>query len=218
MEGFDFPEGTGVLVRPGSVIVVQMHYYGAYAPGESDEGTAMHFKLAEQVDKPSINFPLTNWRWLQAGRNGSMTIPPGGTSTYETSENFQDIAGWAARVLQIPPEQVTGVELHSANVHMHAIGASGRASLLHASGAKETLLNIPRWDLNWQGDFVFTQPKTLPREQFERARMVVECTFTNPNEAPVVGGYGSDDEMCFNFSYVSLLRDAEAPADSVAME
>ena len=77
---------------------------------------------------------------------------------------------------------------------------------------------IPRWDLNWQGDFVFTQPKTLPREQFERARMVVECTFTNPNEAPVVGGYGSDDEMCFNFSYVSLLRDAEAAADSVAME
>ena len=216
MEGFNFPEGTGVLVRPGSVIVVQMHYYGAYAPGEADEGTAMHFKLAGQVDKPSINFPLTHWRWLRAQRNGSMVIPPGESATFEVSESFENVAGWAARVLQIAPEQVSGVELHSANVHMHAIGASGEASLLHASGQKETLLSIPRWDLNWQGDFVFTQPKTIPREEFERARMVVECTFTNPNEAPVLGGYGSDDEMCFNFSYVSLLREGEV--ESVAME
>ena len=97
---------------------------------------------------------------------------------------------------------------------MHAFGAAGEASLLHASGEKETLLNIPRWDLDWQRDFLFEQGKIIPREDFKRARLIVECTFDNYTDETVFGGYGSDDEMCFNFSYVSVIRKNESVASA----
>jgi hypothetical protein len=212
MYGEEFPDDTGILVRPGSVIVVQMHYYSAFAPGEADADTAMHFKLARHVDKPSVNLPLTNYRWLVSNRNETMTIPPGETATYEASESFDRVAGFAARALRIPPDEIDALELRSANVHMHSFGASGEASLLHASGKKETLLNIPRWDLDWQRDFLFEESKIIPKDEFERARLIVECTYANYSEETVYGGYGSDDEMCFNFSYVSVIRKGESVA------
>ena len=212
MYGEEFPADTGILVRPGSVIVVQMHYYSAFAPGEADADTSMHFKLAKQVNKPSVNLPLTNYRWLVSNRNETMTIPPGETATYEVSEGFDRVAGFAARALRIPPDQIAALELRSANVHMHSYGASGSASLLHASGEKETLLNIPRWDLDWQRDFLFEESKIIPKGDFERARLVVECTYANYSEKTVFGGYGSDDEMCFNFSYVSVIREGASVA------
>ena len=205
MHGLEFPEDTGILMVPGSAVVVQMHYYTAFAPGESDSNTVMHFQVADNVTKPSINYPLTNNRWLFGSRNNTLQILPGTSETFEVSEGFDDIADYAAEVLLIDPEEVTGVELQSANVHMHAFGESGIASLLDSGGRKETLLNIPNWDLAWQRDFMFTEGKVIPRSEFERSRLIVECTFRNDTDKTVYGGYGSDDEMCFNFSYVSMI-------------
>ena len=214
MYGEEFPEDTGILIRPGSVIVVQMHYYSAFAPGELDENTKMHFQVARHVEKPSINLPLSEDRWLGARRNQSMVIDKGETATFETSEDFARVARYAAHALRINPDDIEALELRSANVHMHAFGAAGEASLLHPGGRKETLLNIPRWDLDWQRDFLFEASKFIPREDFERTRLIVECTFTNYSDDVVYGGFGSDDEMCFNFSYVSVIRRAESVAQS----
>lgn len=213
--GQEFPEGTGILVRPGSVIVVQMHYYSAFAPGESDSGTQMHFKVADAVQKPSINVPVTDNRWLNASDNQSMSIPPGATEVYETSVSFERIVGWAARVLKLDAVAIVAAELQSANVHMHSFGASGTASLIGRDGHKETLLRIPQWDIDWQRDFFFTESKRIPRADFADTRLAVECTYSNYTDKVVYGGYGSNDEMCFNFSYVSLVQgDGEQTASS----
>ena len=204
--GLSYPENSGVLMRPGSIVVVQMHYYSAFAPGESDSNTEMRFQVAADVERPSINFPLSKSRWLGGKNNDSMVVPPRESKTYEVSENFQHIADYAARNLHIDPEEIAAIELQSAAVHMHAFGASGRSSLVDGNGQKETLLNIPRWDLNWQRDFMFTEGKIIPRSAFEDTHLVVECTFSNYTNETVYGGYGSDDEMCFNFSYVAVIR------------
>ena len=204
--GLSYPENSGVLMRPGSVVVVQMHYYSAFAPGESDSNTEMHFQVAADVERPSINFPLSRGNWLSGKNNESMVVPPRESKTYEVSEDFQRIANYAAHNLRIDPEEIEAIELQSAAVHMHAFGASGRSSLLDANGQKVTLLNIPRWDLNWQRDFMFTEGKIIPRSDFESTRLIVECTFSNYTNETVYGGYGSDDEMCFNFSYVAVIR------------
>ena len=45
---------------------------------------------------------------------------------------------------------------------------------------------------------------------FDKYFLEVECTFANPKTATVYGGFGSDDEMCFNISYVSLQLDPGA--------
>lgn len=208
--GFEFPEDTGVLVVPGSVLVVQMHYYSAYAPGETDGNTRMRFQLSDAVKKPSINYPMTHRDWLYSKDNESLVVPVGESRTYETSNGFDAIARRAEEILNVDSDAVAAIELRSANLHMHAFGASGVVSLHHASGMKETLLEIPRWDLNWQRDFEFVDAKTITPEQFEDTRLGVECTFDNYSEDTVFGGYGSYDEMCFNFSYVSLVTKARA--------
>lgn len=41
MDGHVFPEGTGIRMQPGSVLVVQLHYYTKDAEGEVDQGSRL---------------------------------------------------------------------------------------------------------------------------------------------------------------------------------
>lgn len=211
MDGYEFPDGTGILMRPGMVVVAQMHYYSAYAPGETDADSKMQFQLRDDVEKPALHLPLSQDRWLYGADNGSMVVPPHGTARYEVSMSFDDMAAYVARYAGVGRENVAALEVHSANVHMHRFGAAGIVSLIDPNGRKETLLSIPRWDLNWQRDFTFVEPKVVPRERFGGTRLVVECAYRNDTDAEVFGGFGSDDEMCFNFSYVAVVR-ADGPS------
>ncbi len=133
-----------------------------------------------------------------------MTVPPGGEATYQVSNSFEQIAKSASSILRIDFDDIAALELQSANVHMHAFGAAGNTSLIDGHGKKQTLLNIPRWDLDWQGDFAFAKPIRIDHDELADTRLVVECRFANHTDDVVYGGYGSDDEMCFNFSYVSV--------------
>ncbi|MFW6200967.1 MAG: hypothetical protein ACOC8B_00175 [Gemmatimonadota bacterium] len=204
MDGHHFPEGTGIRVDPGSALVVQMHYYGGAAPGESDAGTRMEFTVAAEVERPAFHYPQTRNAWLAGERNGSMVIEPGRTATYETSIGLGDMLAYVTRVTQVEQERIQALEVHSANLHMHAIGHSGEIALTDRNGRRETLLSVPRWDLRWQRDFTLAEPKVFSRQEFDGTRLTVRCTFRNPHDAPVYGGYGSDEEMCFNFSYIAV--------------
>jgi hypothetical protein len=206
MEGYAFPNDTGILMRPGMVLIAQVHYYSAFAPGETDAGTKMQFRVSERVAKPALHFPLTSDRWLNAADNASMVIPPGERARFETSSDLETIAAYIAHHTKVPKERINALEVHSANLHMHSFGAAGVVSLTTPDGRKETLLSVPRWDLNWQRDFTFVQPKIAAREALARTRLSVECVYENHTDAPVVGGFGSDEEMCFNFSYISVVQ------------
>lgn len=203
MDGHQFPAGTGIRVEPGAGLVVQMHYYGGAAPGQRDADTRMEFELAERVERPAFHYPQTESRWLISARNQSMVIPPGGQATYAVADTLGNLLGYVARVTGIARERIAGLEVHSANLHMHAIGHSGVITLAHPRGT-ETLLAVPRWDIRWQRDFTFTSPKVFAREELGNVVLAVQCTFENPHAEPVYGGYGSDEEMCFNFSYIAV--------------
>lgn len=204
MDGHDFPAGTGIRLEPGSAVVVQMHYYAGAARGARDAGTRMDFRIADTIERPAFHLPQTQGSWLEADENGSMVVPAGRFATYAYSDNLGNLLPYIARVTGVPEERIQGLEIHSANLHMHAIGHSGEVFLLDRHGRKETLLAIPRWDLRWQQDFPFTEPKVFERRHLQRTTLGVECTFRNPKDRPVFGGYGSDDEMCFNFSYIAV--------------
>lgn len=208
-DGYAFPEDTGIRMQPGMALIVQMHYYSAFAPGERDSGTRMEFMLADEVSKPAFTLPLTRFEWLDGKANGSMVIPPGERRTYVESIDLEQLRDMAAAVTDTPAGRIDALEVHSANLHMHSYGASGVISLIDRHGREETLLSVPRWNLNWQRNFTFTGPKVFGRDDFADTRIRVRCTYENPNEEPVYGGFGSDDEMCFNFSYVALVAGEE---------
>ena len=210
MYGYQFPEGTGIPMEPGSGLVVQMHYYSKEAPGESDRGTRIEFAMATQVDRPAFMLVQTRNEWLGSKRNGSMVISPGERATYVLQDKLEDFLGLAGFITGIPHTRMSAFAIHSANLHMHAFGAAGDVSLTDPHGRTETLLSIPRWDLAWQRDFVFEQPKVFEREQFEETYLRVRCTYRNTTDQTVYGGYGSFDEMCFNMSYVAVTPAASA--------
>ncbi len=204
MDGHRFPEGTGIRMEPGSALVVQMHYYGGQAPGERDAGTRMDFQVASRVDRPAFHLAQTWGPWLGGAQNGSMVIPPGERVTYETADDLGGLVNYIARITGVEADDIQALELHSANLHMHAIGESGVITLTDRNGRKEILLEVPRWDLRWQRDFTFVEPRIFSREELQGTRIGVECTFWNPGTENVYGGFGSYDEMCFNFSYIAV--------------
>ena len=59
--------------------------------------------------------------------------------------------------------------------HMHVRGKSFRYDLTLPDGKQETLLDIPRYDFNWQLRYEYKEPRTIPRG----SRLKVTATFDN---------------------------------------
>jgi hypothetical protein len=205
MSGYTLPTDTGMLINPNSALIVQMHYYTGFAIGQPDRGTQIGFQLAESVKKPAFNWPLTNTQWLQASHNKSLVVPAMSKASVSAQANLSGLDGYLASLSGLPKRSIRGLEVHSANLHMHLIGDSGKVHLIGPQQS-EMLLSVPRYEFGWQRDFVFTKPKRIPLDQLDKWSIKVECTFANPSQQAVVGGYGSDQEMCYNFSLISIAR------------
>ncbi|MGE4070863.1 MAG: hypothetical protein AB7E72_06770 [Lysobacterales bacterium] len=215
MEGYDLPPDTGIMVKPGSVVIVQMHYFTGFAPNESDAGTSLAFKTADTVRKPAVNWPLSRGEWLQARSNQSLVVPPQSRASVGTSASMIGLDQYIATTSDRDVGDFPSLEVHSANVHMHIIGAAGEVRLLRADQAPEVLLKIPRYEFGWQRDFFLAQPKQVARADLESTQLEVHCEFANPGKEPVYGGYSSEEEMCYNFSLLALSPDQpKKPAGS----
>lgn len=217
MDGHVFPAGTGIRMKPGSVLVVQLHYYNKEAPGERDAGSRLDFITAPTVTRPAFHLAQTNNDWMNGDQPGSIRVPPGDTATVSLTEDLGDYLGYISTITGVPRDRIEGIELHSMNLHMHGIGKSADVTLETRDGTRETLLSIPRWDLGWQRDFTFTQPKVFTRDQIAGTKLRVRCTYSNPKTQTVFGGLGSDEEMCFNFAYIAVRDSASRTgADAAA--
>ena len=207
MDGHQFPAGTGIRIARGAGLVVQMHYYNGTAPGQRDAGTRMEFRVADAVERPALHFSQTQNAWLNGERNRSMVIPAGGMATYDVSNTLGELLPRIARITGVDLARISGLEVHSVNLHMHGIGDSGAITLRDGNKPAETLLSVPRWDLRWQRDFTLAQPRIFSRDELPATVLRVQCTYRNPKDRPVYGGYGSDEEMCFNFAYIAVRSD-----------
>jgi hypothetical protein len=123
--------------------------------------------------------------------NHDFVIPPG-------AENQEVVAKWEV------PNEMTLVNL---TPHMHVRGKDFRYEATYPTGEKEVLLNVPRYDFNWQHTYVLAQPKVLP------AGTVITCIahFDNsPNnkfnpdpKSEVRYGDQSWEEMMIGFGTVT---------------
>lgn len=202
-DGYVFPSGTGIKLPPGGAFVVQMHYYSKDAKGESDRDTSFGLKTAKTVAKPAFYYPLTNQAWLQGKATGSMVIKAKTDGTFATEKTLEAIGAYGKKVLDITTP-IKSLEAHSANLHMHAIGKSGVITQgKNDDKEPEILLKVSSWDLHWQRDFQF-EPKIVPFAELAQWTRTITCTYANKTDADVYGGFGSNDEMCFDFGYFAF--------------
>ncbi len=64
--------------------------------------------------------------------------------------------------------------------HMHVRGKSWRYEAVFPDGRTETLLNVPRWDFNWQSVYRFDPPVALPQGSKIRAVAHWDNSDNNP--------------------------------------
>jgi peroxiredoxin len=173
-----FEKGTAIRARAGSHLVFQCHYT---PNGKSqDDRSYVGFVYADPKDVK---------REVLGGSCGNMTleIPP-------NDGNFKVVA----RKMFLRDSYLLGM-----NPHMHLRGKSFRYELERADGTRELLLDVPRYDFNWQLWYMLKEPKLVPKG----SRMVCTAYFDNSADNPanpdpskvVTWGEQTWDEMMFGF-------------------
>jgi hypothetical protein len=132
-----FEPGSAVLIRAGATIVLQMHY--------TTNGK-------EAIDRTKIGFFFAKeppQRELRLGTlvNGQLKIPAG-EKDYSIGADMTTL---------------TDVTLRSLLPHTHLRGRSWEYSAIYPDGRSEVILSVPKYDFNWQTDYVFAEPLKLPK-------------------------------------------------------
>lgn len=89
---------------------------------------------------------------------------------------------------------------------MHLRGVRVKLELNPGTPRARTLLEIPRWDFRWQGQYWFQEPIRANRGDTVR----ITCVYDNSGPIPgpggeplepryMVWGEGTTDEMCLGF-------------------
>jgi hypothetical protein len=199
--GTVFPEGTGVRLDAGSRLVIQMHYNTSSGEPLADQ-SAISFTLADEVERPLVNQPITNPGWV-AGFD-PMTIPAGDPDVTHSTLVSLEAPIWAAQIAELGVQPGEDVMVHAAGLHMHNLGMRARMSILRSGGADDCVVEIPAWDFGWQGGYELVEPVRVgPGDQLS-----LQCWWDNSaaNQPIVDGervepidvawGEGTRDEMC----------------------
>jgi len=129
--------GMAKRVKAGSKLVFQMHY--------TPNGKAA-------TDRTRIGLIFSREPVKQAHRGGMIAnfmfrIPPGAAS-HEVKSS------WTAK---------EDILLTGLMPHMHVRGKDFLYTAVYPDGRTEVLLNVPRYDFNWQLNYQLAEPKLLPK-------------------------------------------------------
>ena len=177
-----FPKGTGMRLPKGVGLVMQIHYNFDQAGSEADL-TKLRLQFAKSPVQLQLKIAGVS---SNAKNNGTGLNIPAGAKMHEENGS---IVGGPARLWGVLP-------------HMHALGRKIRVDLEHPDGKKTTLINIPKWDFNWQQTYFFSSDKGFVTQKGSKLR--VRCWFDNPGKQAVRWGESTSEEMCLNYIYYTL--------------
>ncbi|MGQ0702565.1 MAG: c-type cytochrome [Gemmatimonadales bacterium] len=135
-DAVEFPEGTALMLRAGTVLTFVMHYT-AHGHAMKDR-SAIGFKFAKEPPAEEIH--------ASAFVNEAFTIPSGAKDVAVPSEIG---ARESIRIWGLLP-------------HTHLRGSRWHYQLAKPGGTVETILDVPNYDFNWQTYYLFTKPLELP--------------------------------------------------------
>jgi hypothetical protein len=185
------PTGWAKKIPAGSKLVFEMHYTPIGTPQQDRSSVGMIF-----VDEKEVTHQLAT----AGATNSKFEIPP-------HDPNYK---------VQSQQKFNRDVTLLSLFPHMHMRGKSFRYELVSpGSTEREILLDVPRYDFNWQNSFILAEPRQIP------AGSVLHCTahfdnssenLSNPDPSkPVRWGPQTWEEMMIGWYDIGMpIAEAEA--------
>jgi peroxiredoxin/mono/diheme cytochrome c family protein len=176
------PEGTARFIPAGSRLMFQVHY--------TPRGIS-------QTDRSEIGLVFTDPKTIRkemtavAAINMDLRIPAGAS----------DFAAEARHRF----DQDTIV--YSLLPHMHLRGKSFRFEVVYPDRRREVLLDVPRYEFEWQNVYVLSEPKLMPEGSILRCLARYDNSadnLSNPDpKATVTWGEQTRDEMLVGYVEVA---------------
>jgi mono/diheme cytochrome c family protein len=178
--------GTGFLIKPGTRIILQVHYNKS-GKEEVDQTKVGLYFAKEKVTKP------LRIAWLL---NPTIKI------------DANNPAAKFSKTFKVPQD----TELHTLMPHMHLLGKEMKATAQLPNGQKLNLIEVPQWDFNWQLVYKLKKPLMLPKGTVITLEAVYDNSTDNPNQPSnppvrVRWGEGTKDEMMLMVAVVSFQGD-----------
>ncbi len=217
-----YPDGTALVLDAGDVFVVQMHYHVTHEGPPDQSGIALQLgdgspQDYDPVDVDTFLAPAE----IPCGPDEAGPLCDRNAELQELARLYGGVGPLIANGLHFlcgtTPEQLGQLDadlvarsscdhpirrdgqLLAVLGHMHEIGKSFRMTLNPDTPKEQVLLDIPRWDFDWQFNYPLATPIQLHRGDTIR----IECSWDRhlvEQDQPhyVTWAEGTEDEMCFS--------------------
>ena len=214
----ELPAGSGMRLEPGDFIVVQIHYhFDIDAPSDlsslklrwSDDPdpdevyVASYFAPAEIPCGPDESGPLCDRDAAIAdaiakyGQEGVQGLFITAACGYDPAD-FELVDGVVGGECTQPAEG-RGGEIVSVLGHAHELGKTFRMTLNPGTADEQVLLDIARWDFDWQFNYYPVESITVGPGDWVSLECSWDRNLRDPDLEPayILWADGTDDEMCF---------------------
>lgn len=194
-----FPPGLGKRLPKGATLNFQMHY--------TPNGR-------ETFDQTQLGLVYSDEPVEHEVKVRAVTVGP---------RRLKIPAGKAKHEVRASLRLPTDVKVLALLPHMHLRGQGARYDLL-ASGEKSTLLNVPRYDFNWQLRYELEEPRLL----HEGDTLMFTALYNNSDSNPALKGlaeeyssarttnWGQQTYEEMHLGYVEYIVPGEKPGESAS--
>ncbi|MEO7453882.1 MAG: ascorbate-dependent monooxygenase [Fimbriimonadales bacterium] len=186
LQPFATPKGSAFLLKPGTTIVLQVHYHKS-GKAETDRTKLALYFAEEKIEKEMRLAWIANPFFRLDAGNANKSVNMSSTIPFDATA-------------------------YTAMPHMHMLGKSMTAWIELPDGKEVPLVQVKDWDFNWQLMYEFAKPVKIPAGSTIRATALYDNSADNPrnpNQPPkeVRWGEQTTDEMALLI--VSYTRDAD---------
>jgi hypothetical protein len=212
----EYPSDIAATLSAGTLLVMQVHYHPHSATDVDSDATRLQLRFSDVAPKyNAVNVLLGNFRAQSSNGDGLLPGPddPASGPAFVIPANAS--AHTETMQYTIKPADVPAAfapRLYGVGGHMHYVGVDEKVTLKRSDGSSTCLMQIPRWDFDWQRRYDYDAPiDRLPAvnagDKFD-IRCTYDNTMSNPKVAssllergiaaprPVSLGESTLDEMC----------------------
>ncbi len=193
------PAEVAMRLPVGARIIFNMHYHNATGAPQTDQGTGVALRWSTTLPRYVGTFQLVGAPGAGDLLDAPFFIPAGADGHIERMRYV------------VPDLGLPELRLFAMSNHMHRVGVDMKVTLQRGDDVT-CLLQTPRWDFNWQRQYLYDAevealPEVLPGDIID-IRCTYDNTLANPGVAEALAEAGLDqpqdvllgeetlDEMC----------------------